>query len=68
MTSFCVLTIFLREKFFVLNPEKECLEDEGDDDGHDDHGEDVEGHEKYPAPFGRHVGVTLHDDKPIIDD
>ncbi len=32
----------LAEKLFVLDPEEEGLQDKSHDDGHDDHGEDVE--------------------------
>ena len=62
------LTVFFGEKFFVLDPEEERLEDESDDDGHDDHGEDVEGHEEDPGPFAHLDGVALHDDEPVVDD
>ena len=62
------LTVFFGEKFFVLDPEEEGLEDEGDDDGHDDHRKDVKSHEEGAAPFTHHDGVTLHDDEPVVDD
>lgn len=64
----CVdLTVFLCEKFFVLYPEEKRLEDEGDDDGHDDHGEDVERHEEDAGPFADHDRVALHYDEPVVD-
>ena len=34
---------------FKCPPEEESLEDERHDDGHDDHGEEVEAHEVQPA-------------------
>ena len=55
------------EIYLVLNPEEECFQDEGHNNGHDDHGDDVESHEKNPGPVVGDTGVTLHDDEPIVD-
>ena len=46
---------------------KECFQDEGHNNGHDDHGDDVECHEENPGPVVGDTGVTLHDDEPIVD-
>ena len=62
------LTVDLAEELLELDPEEECLEDEGHDDGDDDHREDVEGHEEHPARVDPRLDrVTLHDHVPIVD-
>ena len=54
---------------FVLNSEEKSFENEGNDNCDDDHGEQVERHEEYPAELRpRDRGVALHDDVPVVDD
>ena len=55
------------EIYLVLYPEEEGFQDEGHNNGHDDHGDDVESHEKNPGPVVGDTGVTLHDNEPIVD-
>lgn len=57
----------LSQELFVLDPEKEGLQDEGHHYGHDYHGDDVEGHEEDAAPFVGHDSMALHDQKPVVD-
>ena len=62
------LTVGLGEEGLELDAEEECLEDEGDNDGHDDHGEDVEQHEEDAAVVvAAGDRVPLHDDVPVVD-
>ena len=51
----------------VLNPEQKCLQDEGNNYGHDNHGDDIKRHEKDPGPVASDCRVSLHDNEPIID-
>lgn len=67
--GYFILTVVFAKVLFVLNPEEECLEDEGNDDGHHDHGENVEAHKEQSGPVrARRDGVSLHDHEPIVND
>ena len=67
--EFCAIrfTFVFTEELLVLHPEEEGLQDECDDDGHDDHGEDVEGHEEQAGPGAPACdGGALHDHVPVV--
>ena len=51
----------------VLHAEYECVENEGDNDGHDHHGDEVEEHEVDATPLGELGRVAVHDDVPVVD-
>ena len=62
------LTVRFGQEVLELDAEEEGLENEGDDDGHNDHGEDVERHKEESAGvFAAGNRVALHDDVPVVD-
>ena len=57
------------QKLLELDPEEESFQNEGDNDDHANHGEDVEAHEEEPAPVGLcREGVAFHNYVPIVHD
>ena len=57
----------LCEKLFELNSKEECLENEGHDDGHYDHRENIEAHKEQSTPICfRCIGIAFHDNIPVV--
>ncbi len=56
------------QELLELDPEEKGLQNEGDNDGHDNHGEYVKSHEKGAAILlARDVSIALHYDEPVVD-
>lgn len=53
---------------FVLNSEQKGVEDEGNNDGQQNHRDEVEGDKIDPTKIIRNISVTFHDHAPIVND